>query len=148
MLRCDHLVKNNWYCYLHQLVKRYHLIWICLAQYSIKLSVHKQPSVLNTTYAIQCRVNCPIFSLVNSHKPLYNYMECIVVRLYSSVCLLLMIFMYTYDTLIHIFLHVFKSCVGFVLSNCLNVNKKMHLEYEIHNTAYHWAFTNNQVYSI
>ena len=28
-------------------------------QYSIELSVHKQPSVFNTTYTIQYRVNCP-----------------------------------------------------------------------------------------
>ena len=28
-------------------------------QYSIELSVHKQPRVFNTTYTIQCRVNCP-----------------------------------------------------------------------------------------
>ena len=28
-------------------------------QYSIELSVHKQPSVFNTTYTMQCRVNCP-----------------------------------------------------------------------------------------
>ena len=28
-------------------------------QYNIELSVHKQPSVFNTTYTIQCRVNCP-----------------------------------------------------------------------------------------
>ena len=28
-------------------------------QYSIVLSVHKQPGVFNTTYAIQSRVNCP-----------------------------------------------------------------------------------------
>ena len=27
-------------------------------QYSIELSVHKQPSVFNTTYTIQSRVNC------------------------------------------------------------------------------------------
>ena len=41
-------------------------------QYSIELSVHKQPSVFNTTNAIQCRVNCPIFSLVWSVL-LYDY---------------------------------------------------------------------------
>ena len=29
-------------------------------QYSTELSVHKQPSAFNTTYTIQCRVNCPI----------------------------------------------------------------------------------------
>ena len=29
-------------------------------QYSIELSVHKQPSVFNTTYTIQSRVNCLI----------------------------------------------------------------------------------------
>ena len=29
-------------------------------QYSIQLSVHKQPSIFNTTYRIQSRVNCPI----------------------------------------------------------------------------------------
>ena len=29
-------------------------------QYSIELSVHKQASVFNTTYTIQCRVNWPI----------------------------------------------------------------------------------------
>ena len=29
----------------------------------------------------------------------------------------------------------FKSCIGFVLSNCLNAKKKMHLKYEIHNSA-------------
>ena len=30
--------------------------------YSIELSVQfNQPSVLNTTYTIQCRVNCPIY---------------------------------------------------------------------------------------
>ena len=28
-------------------------------QYSIELSVHKQPKVFNTTYTIQSRVNCP-----------------------------------------------------------------------------------------
>ena len=28
-------------------------------QYSIELSVHKQPSVFNTTYTIQSHVNCP-----------------------------------------------------------------------------------------
>ena len=28
-------------------------------EYSIELSVHKQPSVFNTTYTIQSRVNCP-----------------------------------------------------------------------------------------
>ena len=28
-------------------------------QYSIALSVNKQPSVFNTTYTIQNRVNCP-----------------------------------------------------------------------------------------
>ena len=27
-------------------------------QYSIQLSVHKQPSVFNTTYTIQSRMNC------------------------------------------------------------------------------------------
>ena len=34
-------------------------------QYNIELSVHKQPSVFNTTYAIQCRVNCPIVTRPN-----------------------------------------------------------------------------------
>ena len=29
-------------------------------QHSIELSVHKQPSVFNTTYTIQNAVNCPI----------------------------------------------------------------------------------------
>ena len=28
-------------------------------QYNLELSVHKQPSVFNTIYTIQCRVNCP-----------------------------------------------------------------------------------------
>ena len=28
-------------------------------QYSIELSVHKPPKVVNTTYTIQSRVNCP-----------------------------------------------------------------------------------------
>ena len=44
-------------------------------QYSIELSVHKQPRVFNTTYTIKCHMNCP---------------------------------------------YVFKSCLGFVLSNCAN----------------------------
>ena len=43
------------------------------------------------------------------------------------------------------FFHVFKSCVSFVLPNCLNP-KKIHLK--IHNTALNGALTNNQVYSI
>ena len=30
-------------------------------QYSIELSVHKQPSVFNTTYMKQSRVNFPIY---------------------------------------------------------------------------------------
>ena len=30
-----------------------------ITPYSIALSVHKQPSVYNTTYMIQSRVNCP-----------------------------------------------------------------------------------------
>ena len=35
---------------------------IQIHKYSIELSVHKQPSVFNTAYTIQCRVNCPIDS--------------------------------------------------------------------------------------
>ena len=35
---------------------------IPIIQYSIELSVHKQPSVFNTTYTIQSRVNCPNIS--------------------------------------------------------------------------------------
>ena len=31
-------------------------------QYNIELSVHKQPSVFNTTYTIKCRINCLIVS--------------------------------------------------------------------------------------
>ena len=29
-------------------------------QYSIELSIHKQPSVFNTTYPLQSQLNCPI----------------------------------------------------------------------------------------
>ena len=36
-------------------------------QYSIELSVHKLPSVFNTTYTIQSRVNCP-----NNNKNVTN----------------------------------------------------------------------------
>ena len=102
--------------------------------------------------------------MVNSHKALYRCINCIVGRLYDSTCLLLIIFMQIFDTLIHIFFicflkvvsvskmfiyfHIFsKSSIGFALSNCLNVKKKP-LECKIHNTAYNWAFTNNHVYSI
>ena len=28
-------------------------------QYSIELKAHKQPSLFNTTYTLQCRLNCP-----------------------------------------------------------------------------------------
>ena len=68
-------------------------------------------------------------------------------------------------------LHVFKSCIGFMLLKCVNENnvymfsyvsqklcwfraiklfkcQKIYLECKIHNTAKKWAFTNNQVYSI
>ena len=41
--------------------------------------------------------------MVNSHKPLYSCIECIVGRLYNSVYLLLIIFMYKSDTFKHIF---------------------------------------------
>ena len=37
-------------------------------QYSIELSVHKQPSVFSTTYTIQCRVNCPNISGMIENK--------------------------------------------------------------------------------
>ena len=80
--------------------------------------------------------------------------RCIVVL---SV-LLLIIFMYKFDTLIHIFSFVFKRCIGFMLSKCVNgkmcicfhmffknsfgfglsncLNAKIiHLEYEIYNAA-------------
>ena len=57
--------------------------------------------------------------------PLYRCIECIVERLYNSVCLLLITFMLKSYTLIHIFFNMFfKSCIGFVLSNCLNAKKK------------------------
>ena len=39
----------------------------------------------------------------------------------------------------------FKSCLGFVLSNCLNAKENT---FEIQNTQYSIPFTNNQVYSI
>ena len=52
--------------------------------------------------------------LVNSHKPLYRCIECIVRRLYNSLCLLLIIFMYLY-TFFHMFLKVgLVSCYQIV----------------------------------
>ena len=39
--------------------KKKHTFGMRNTQYSIELSVHKQPSVFNTIYTIQCCVNCP-----------------------------------------------------------------------------------------
>ena len=54
----------------------------------------------------------------------------------NSVCLLLIIFMSKSDSLIHFFHMFFKSCISFVLSNCLNA-KKNHIwdsKYTIHHS--------------
>ena len=49
---------------------KYQIIFLTRnTQYSIKLIVHKQPSVFNTTYTIQCSVNCPY------EKNVYNCFE-------------------------------------------------------------------------
>ena len=42
-------------------------------QYIIALSVHKQPSVFNTTYMIQSRMNCPNVLPINRTMLVYYY---------------------------------------------------------------------------
>ena len=88
-------------------------------QYSIPLSVHKQPNVFNTTYTIHSHVNGPNYFI-------HVFKSCIGFMLSNCV-----------NEKIRICFHVFvKSFAGFVLSDCLNT-KKIYLEYEIYNTAYH-----------
>ena len=81
-------------------------------QYSITLSVHKQPSVFNITHTIHSRVNCPNFIIW--------FLKVVLVSCYQIVWMK----KNTYTI----------RCISFMLSNCLNA-KKIYLEYEIHNTA-------------
>ena len=86
---------------------------------TIKLCECQKKCIWNTKYTIQHRIKRS-----QSTKSIqYNIHDTKSCELLNCVN----------EKNVHMFL---KSRFGSVLSNCLNARKKMHLEYEIHNTAW------------
>ena len=64
-------VLQKWYWFravnLLKCQKKNNIFGMRNTQYRIELIVYKQPSACNTTYTLQCRVNCPIVCETDVH---------------------------------------------------------------------------------